>query len=447
MCIPLLLLLSFAYVTNAELSWSSEGRTDARVCCDIRAGRGWFLRVDLRMPTVWLAEPLYEEALLGRQPRGGESLRRRVLELQWLFGYQAADGDVVICDEEPDCGDLCAFFPKVRWVSAGRASHELRRLGSAERAAWSLEPWVWSARAIEFAHASGLEIPLRLPDISRSINSRQFAPGERLFPLHRDETVPTFPVRICRSLSDVREALDCLMDHSITRWVIKAEFGHSGRNQLRGDGLQLRTEQVGWLQRLFTAECVAVVEPWLEPICEYGVQWSVAAGGKPAGISLDGIAGLLTDSQGGYLGSVVFPEHETGLWWDVVRPVQQEVLLRVSAAGYHGRIGIDCMVASWKGIVVVRPIQDLNGRHTMGRTALAIAGRLSRDRHSAWYHFSTKRQRAKILSIVASMQCVEVLETGPVVNDGTPGSMLVSLIVPEAEQDWKRLIGSSGVFG
>jgi hypothetical protein len=45
------------------------------------------------------------------------------------------------------------------------------------------------------------------------------------------------------------------------------------------------------------------------------------------------------------------------------------------------------------------------------------------------------------------MQCVEVLETGPVVNDETPGSMLVSLVVPEAEQDWERLIGSSGVFG
>jgi predicted ATP-grasp superfamily ATP-dependent carboligase len=166
----------------------------------------------------------------------------------------------------------------------------------------------------------------------------------------------------CRS---VREVAERLPDG---RWVVKRAFGHGGRGHFLGAGRALPPNAPGWIEKALASGEPVVLEPWVEREADFSVQLDV--GDRTEVLA---VLELLTTPQGGYRGNRV----------GTVAPAVAEELARVAqeagaalrAEGYRGPAGVDAYIAAGR----LRPLVEINPRHTMGRIALAIARRLGHE--------------------------------------------------------------------
>ena len=210
------------------------------------------------------------------------------------------------------------------------------------------------------------------------------------------------------------------------RWVIKANFGMAARERLLGHGRQMSESHLGWIQRRLVADGCVFFEPWLPIRAEVGLQFTV----PPRGDGLprpDGITPLLTDASGGYRGSHFSLDVSVPREWQSAVEDAHRAATRLQELGYFGPLGIDAAQHELpRGEVVVRPLQDINARFTMGRLALGFR-RLLRDKESGlWQHFGTNESAVTGCS---QTEPNRVIPTSPPFVGGQPTQHRSSVVI------------------
>jgi hypothetical protein len=166
-----------------------------------------------------------------------------------------------------------------------------------------------------------------------------------------------------------------------SRWVIKAEFGMSGRERLLGQG-PLTADQRNWITRRLTADGVVFFEPWVDAVSEIGIQIDVPEQGQSTVV---GVAPMIASKQGQYAGSRF--DERANVDWDEPLRVALQAALQIQASGYFGPLGIDAMLyRDAAGEARWRPLQDINARWTMGRLSLGWRRLLKSGNTGVWMH-------------------------------------------------------------
>jgi hypothetical protein len=228
-------------------------------------------------------------------------------------------------------------------------------------------PWGWTDEIRQLCDTHGWIHNDPPHEAVRAANSRRLSAG-----LEREWRVGLDFAGEADSIEQVERFLS--FHDPTTRWVIKAEFGMSGRERLLGRG-PLTTADRYWIARRLSADGVVFFEPWVERLDEVGIQIDVPRRGEP---QLIDITPLLVNRQGQYAGSW-FQSLELSYSrffhgpasWDLAIDVALRSARRVQDLGYVGPLGIDAMrYRSADGSLRLRPLQDINARWTMGRLSL-----------------------------------------------------------------------------
>jgi hypothetical protein len=174
------------------------------------------------------------------------------------------------------------------------------------------------------------------------------------------------------------------------RWVIKAEFGMSGRERLLGSGIPVGADR-SWIEKRLAGNGVVFFEPWITKISEVGIQIDIPREGEP---QLLEVVPMIADDRGQYSGSRL-PSLVTEQTHIVLRPsdwglaidVALQAARRIQSLGYFGPLGIDAMQYRDENEQLhIRPLQDINARWTMGRLSLGFRKLLKPRESAEWWH-------------------------------------------------------------
>lgn len=243
---------------------------------------------------------------------------------------------------------------------------------------WQLVPWGWTAELATWGRARGWHCDSPPENVVRQVNSRIFR-----WELEAELGVALPGSAVLRNADEVVAHL-AGDPQAETGWVLKANYGMSGRERVLGRGRELKMPILNWIRKRCGVSAGVVYEPWLERVAEAGLQWEIPPVGLP---KLLGITPLLTDSAGVYRGSrLCCSEAESAKWQPAVE-MTRAVAQRLQQLGYFGPVGIDAMLyRTASGEILCRPLQDLNARHTMGRLALELRKLVPEGCSADWLH-------------------------------------------------------------
>jgi hypothetical protein len=332
------------------------------------------------MPRVFLGNFDFEHELAAG-PAGRESPMARQLatadrksELFWTWLPIAGPEDFVVA---PDRVDLTDFAGLSRIGLALPQFVDARGSLEAIRGA-ELIPWGWTGSLAALGRSHGWKCPAPPLDVVRHVNSRAIRIAL--------ETELNVGLRGAALVNSADELQSIVMGHenSPRGWLLKANFGMSGRETLRGRGTILDEQARNWAQKRLAGGPI-VFEPIVERIAEAGIQIHVPQTGPPQVL---GITPLLVDRSGVYRGSRFgCPARELEAWQGAV-DIAMGVAARLQSLGCFGPLGIDAMqYRDDAGEIRLRPLQDLNARFTMGRLALGFARLLPSGWCGSWLHF------------------------------------------------------------
>lgn len=242
----------------------------------------------------------------------------------------------------------------------------------------TLVPWGWSPELLPPAARPTDSSPSLTLPVVRAANSRRTSMGW--------EQAWGTGIPGARMLQTVAEAAAAITESvQVTAgWVIKAEFGMSGRERLLGRG-PLQSSDISWLKRRLAHDGVVFFEPWVERLCEAGLQYQIPPHGP---VEFIGVAEMLPSSRGQYAGTWFAGGPAAFDWTDAIS-VGHRAAAELQAAGYHGPLGIDAMwYRTADGSTRCRPLQDINARWTMGRLALGWRQRFPAVVQGYWWHGS-----------------------------------------------------------
>lgn len=167
-------------------------------------------------------------------------------------------------------------------------------------------------------------------------------------------------------------------------FVIKHPFGVAGRERVSGrNGIEgLSSSSLGWCRKVLRRHSL-IVEPWMQRVRDFGIQWYIPAQGEPI---LLGILELLNHPNGTYRG------HRLGTNSSLDLTLKQSLVLvglqvtrAVHKTGYFGPLGIDAFThLDENGNEQLRPLVEINARLTMGMVALGAERLLPEGRTGHW---------------------------------------------------------------
>jgi hypothetical protein len=385
------------------------------------------------MPRLFVGNFEFEHRLVDPSRVLPARLARLNAELATAWLSMADDGDFVWTPGE---------IPHEFWDAV--AAEGLPRLQPvADWTRWegraTLVPWGWTGEFRDHARVHEQSADSPDPKVVRQINSRRWsAEREAAWGTGLDLAAA------CHSLDDIAAAIQRLPPHRV-EWVVKAEFGMSGRERFLGRG-PLRDEAAGWARRRLAHDGVVFFEPWVERWEEIGIAWDVpqqgspvligvapmllAVGGHYRGSGFAGGAGLLTRfSPDGATGQETRPTVKAGPdWWDAALAVTLRAAEDAQRAGYHGPFGVDVMqYRDHAGAVRVRPLQDVNARWSMGRLALGWRRHFPRAEAGYWWH-GPASQCPGHSELSGTLR---VVRTSPALIDGEPVQHVTTVVVRE----------------
>ena len=317
----------------------------------------------------------FEIELAGRPGDRGTDVawRRTTADLSWCFAAIADDGDAVLVDEMPDPEDLRAIeggvVPRLTPVLDPSTLNNVTEV----------VPWGWTRSVRELAERLGVVSVAPPADVIETANRRGWG-----FAIEQDLDLGLPGSRAVETPTELNRCIKQLGDEP-RGWVIKADLAMAGRERRRGRGAELVNDTRDWARGLLGRDGVLFVEPWVEPVREVGLQWTVQP--VTGTVELAGVTDLLCTAGGGYRGSRLnaAAEGEDGKGWNEVVVAGREAAGRLAALGYHGPVGIDAMQFLGRdGTPRWRPLQDINARYTMGRLALGWRDRIGAHQWACW---------------------------------------------------------------
>jgi hypothetical protein len=314
----------------------------------------------------------------GHTLKSGETIGA---DLAWAWTAIAKADDVILTPGEIQSADFSELrqlgLPIPGFVDVTKAFDET--------APAQFVPWGWTASLLAFGESRGWECAAPPIQVVREVNRRAFR-----FSLEEQWGIGLPGAAIATSPAELDDILRQSGDWS-RGWLLKANFGMSGREALRGRGTQLDDPARNWALRQLQSAGPIVVEPIVDRIAEAGLQLEISRAGEP---ELIGITPLLVDRAGVYRGSRFgSPSSELEPWQPAIEPALR-VARELQRLGYFGPLGIDAMrYRDRAGEIRLRPLQDLNARYTMGRLALGFRRILPVGWCGSWLHFGTKQLR------------------------------------------------------
>ncbi|MBN8248847.1 MAG: DUF455 family protein [Verrucomicrobia bacterium] len=388
------------------IGFNAEGRRAAGLDASFIARLQVHAASKGRTPGVFLFNPLTEEQLAAA---GGSSPGRAAAALARDLGtlpqFLARRDDVVLVAQAPSTAFLggiqAAGFPLPEFclIPGGRigADHPLR-----QRKLGRLRPWSWGPEA------SDLLAPL-MPQLTEAGRALLPAPDGRYTALYSKSWSAGFlrelltsgqagdpgsdwlcpPEVVGITIRSEPEALDTiarLRSAGFPRLVAKAPLGLAGRGHLRLWEPELLPQQQRWLERALSRGLGVVLEPWLDRVADFSVQWEHG----PEGLRLVGYCGLQNDARGQFVANWAEPRFhrkppaavfrrlpETGAahgriqrWYDTFRELLEP---RLRSFGFTGPLGVDALVyRDAAGRCRLKPVVEINPRYTMGRLTLEL---------------------------------------------------------------------------
>ena len=304
----------------------------------------------------------------------------------WAWISIAEPEDIVLTDAEIVAADFSQLaklgLPIPRFMEIVSQDHSLSH--------GRLVPWGWTDGVRALGQERGWECVAPPTSIVRRVNSRVFR-----FEVEREWNIGLAESAAASSLDEL-EAIVQRSGNTPRGWLLKANFGMSGREARRGRGTRLDDNTRNWAQRRLKSAGPIIFEPIVERVAEAGIQIEIPQIGKPA---LIGITPLLVDRSGVYRGSrFACPDSDIAAWQPAVE-TGLHLAKRLQGLGYFGPLGIDTMqYRDDRGNNRLRPLQDLNARYTMGRLALGFLRILPSGWCGSWLHFGAKHLPGRSLA-------------------------------------------------
>ncbi len=387
-------------------SWDSRDQ----VGLDARFQRELFVysRSKGRPPNVFSFNPACEQEVARGAAGGTPTKWLKALERDYapLMLFLARQDDVVLAPRRPSLDYLVGLrrlgIELPEFIEGADAVEQLEARGVS-----GVRPWGWTpetlARFSPLLKAEGW--PRVGSDCMQKLYSKELAVElMRAFAAEHSELATVLGVGalagvFCVDEQSVQAHASALL--GAHEWVVlKAPWGTSGRGMCRVNDWDGRSEsEVGWLQRTLHAQGGVVVEPWLDRVCDFSLQFDVGDEGARARPRL---TRPLVDRRGQYRGHVL-GRPLAGLEPRVLRAIQGDggrapsmlkalesagrfVARRLSELGFRGSCGIDALVYREGVELRLKPIVEINARSTMGCVALALEGLLRPGRVGVWVH-------------------------------------------------------------
>lgn len=304
------------------------------------------------------------------------TVARLEAELAGVWMGLAEAGDEILCPGRIDE----AYWERLAALGCPPVRPLLPEELSTSRAE-EIVPWGWTSSIRQLARRLDIQAAAPEQEIVWKCNSRELA-----FQLCQQLNCTLPGEALGRTLPAVLQLVEAARSWP-AGWLLKANFGQSGRGQLRGQGGELTPAQRSWISRTLKQHGPLLIEPILHRHREYGFQWEAPPDRPPQLIT---VSELLTTAQGQYLGSRVAPLEIDPAVREQIISVQQKAIERLQALGYFGPVGIDAMIYRTPQGLSVRPIQDINARWTMGRLAhhwhLRLSCRQGAREGGTWWH-------------------------------------------------------------
>ena len=188
------------------------------------------------------------------------------------------------------------------------------------------------------------------------------------------------------SLEEALAAVSKIRARGHHKIVVKEALGLAGSNAMRLFEPEILDSHRRWMANALSNDRQLVVEPWLERVLDFSVQLEMTA----TGLKLCGYTGLLNDAKGQFQGNFAESHHHKRIpakvialfhgagnisaqlleFYDEVFALLEAELRRVN---FIGPIGIDAFVyREATGAVKLKPIVEINPRHTMGRVLVEL---------------------------------------------------------------------------
>lgn len=239
-----------------------------------------------------------------------------------------------------------------------------------------LRPWAWSPDASQslarFAPgiAPGMPHPWRAP-LPAEWFSKEI--GLRL-----EKLLGPVP-ETGELLHDADAIMACIARHLATgQALLKAPFACAGRGHLRVNRESDPAKTRGWIHNTLAAHGAVAVEPWLVRMLDFSALYEA----RDEGITHIGFTVMENDAAGRFTGIRVGPKWGNLLGGDLAAFLFREAdvlsiyqkqlppLLADLLPGFRGPLCVDAMVhRRADGSPALKPIVELNVRHTMGRLA------------------------------------------------------------------------------
>jgi uncharacterized ferritin-like protein (DUF455 family) len=379
-----------------------EGRRAAGFDADFVDELNVYSQSKGRTPSVFLFNPFVEELIAqGRKFTPTKQQSMLVSDLANLPQFLCRQDDIVVVRRRPSVQFLSSIkqagFPLPEFVEApegvidpmSKVCH--RKLGR-------LRPWAWGPDSVElfaplFANVTGEE--RHASDCFNSgiaqLYSKAWSAAFLRQVLQRfgDESCLCGEDEVGVEVGTLQDALDVIANirgRGHQNVVVKEAYGLAGQNMLRLWEPELLEGQRRWIQRAVEHRRSLVIEPWLEREVDFSVQLESC----PDGLRFLGYTGLVNDHRGQFQAnwaaadfSRKLPAQVTNLFPSnspvagKVRGVFEQFISllqgELKKIGYIGPLGIDAFVyRTPQGEFRLKPIVEINPRHTMGRVTLEL---------------------------------------------------------------------------
>jgi len=382
-------------------SLNVEGRLAAGFDAEFVAQLDVFAQSKGRTPVVHWFNPLAEARIAyGRAFNPVQHQAQLVRDLETLPMFLARQDDVVLVRGRPSVPFLSRLkqagfvLPEFGVVTGERA--RVREAGLEGRKLGGLRPWAWGPDALEFCAellpmVSGERRPAgqRFHEGLAQLYSKEWS--AQLLRRLMDEREPWWgPVDIvghgAGSIAELLEHVRRLRSIGYERVVVKESLGVAGHNSLRLWEADISTAQLRWLERAVAEGRRVVVEPWLERLVDFSVQFERSE----AGLKLCGYTGLVNDLKGQFQANWAAADYARRLpapvvsWFAQVRDadgclrrgyarIAERLEQELRPLGFIGALGVDAFVyRDATGQARLKPVVEINPRATMGRVTLEL---------------------------------------------------------------------------
>lgn len=435
-----------------------EGRRAAGLDPQFIAELDVYSRSKGRTPGVFVFNP-FAEGFIAHGP-GFTPVKHQAqlaLDLANLPQFLCRQDDVVLVPRRPAVGFLSglkqAGFTLPEFVELDdQPGKALQALG--ERRLGFLRPWAWgpdSAALLEplerattgEARPAGPRFDAGLAELYSKGWSANFLrtwlgetpPASWLCP----ETVAGIETR---TLDEAMATIAGVRRRGHHRVVVKEALGLAGSNAIRLWEPTLLAAQRQWMTNRFAAGARLVVEPWLERVCDFSIQYEMGA----RGLQVRGYTTLLNDPNGQFLGNLAAPNAARHLPAAVSAAFREPADITVqlqarfeqlrhrleaelAARRFVGPLGIDAFVyRDADGRPRLKPVVEINPRYTMGRLTLELM-RQAAPGQTGLFRIVSRRQLERENAPSFAVWAERLREQHPVELAGEPVARLRSGVI------------------